>query len=47
MSALLFAGAVQFLVLTMLDNGAMLISILVAAFFYWFKKSILWLKFFR
>lgn len=33
MSALLFAGAVQFLVLTMLDNGAMLISILVAAFF--------------
>ena len=39
MSAFLFAGAVQFLVLTLLANDAMMISILIAAFFVAFRNS--------
>lgn len=39
MSLFLFAGAVQFLVLTMLANHAMMISILIASFFVAFRNS--------
>jgi 4-azaleucine resistance transporter AzlC len=45
MSAFVFAGAVQFLVLTMLDNGAMLFSILLAAFFIGFRNLFYGLSF--
>lgn len=38
-SAVLFAGAVQFLMLAMIDNGAMLASILIACFFVAFRNA--------
>ena len=39
MSAVLFAGAVQFLIITMIDNDAMLVSILIASFFIAFRNA--------
>ncbi len=47
MSALLYSGAVQFMVLTMLANHAPLTSILIAAFFVAFRNVFYGLSFFE
>lgn len=47
MSAFLFAGAVQFLVLSMLANDAMFISIVIAAFFVAFRNAFYGLGFIK